>query len=463
MDILKTIIGALTGQGSKTALLTVRDLTRQQDALRAIRYYHDISYQKEHLYEEHKLLYKDTAKWKERPKACYNLTRAITDSLCTLYQDPVRRKFENEAYDKVWGEVKSFEKTMQTVDRYTFLAGTVAVRPVWTDDGKMSFALYASNHIEVTCDPEDPKKIISALLTWNTSEGGTYSHLWTIEEFVEAKDDSVVSRSNNPYGVIPLVFFNNDDNPWEFFDVPATDLILSNLTLNKLMTDLNYTVTFQTHGQLVLKGAPLDYVPALGPSTYLTISDQQGADAKYINPSADISQAIEAINLNLEMFFASRRIPESIVRAKESSAKSGISIIAEQASLADWRKRRIVTMRDSEAALIDLTLKTIAYHKTGAAFGGDPIGVVLDYQDLQIPMSAEQQSEWTWRFQNKLATPIDWLMAQNPDLTEKTALELYKKNVKFSMENDRVPMPLKTNDKGMPGVPPQDQGVKTNE
>ncbi len=409
------------------------DTERHEWATRAIEYYQSILRQEDHLKTAFAGLYDESSNWPTRPKACYNLTRAVVSSLATTYQDPVRRVWPSgqEQWGKAWGDVRGFDRVMQDVDAYEFLTQTVGVRPIVMSDGKVKFAIYTSNQVDYFPEPTDPTEAQQINLSWKEGTGryqSTIRHLWTAREFMRLVNDEPSSGPGLPngphdYGRIPIVWFRSEAPRWSFFGVPASDLIKANLTLNKLLTDLNWTVTWQTAGQAVIKGAAEDYVPKIGPGRYTKV-DKDGS-LEFANPNADIEKAIATINLNLHLFLASRRIPESAIMARQAG-ESGIALVAQASSLADWRKQRINAFRDSEAELIQLTLEVIALHKSGSKI------IVpapqLTYREFKSPMSTDEQATWDWKFQNGLATRVDYLMSEDPTLAKEDAQKKLEEN-----------------------------------
>lgn len=439
-DLFRSRVSSIIGVSLDSAIRRV-DTNRIADAAKAIAYYDGINAQIADLVLAYSSQYSSSQDWRNRVKSVYNLTSCISEAVSTLYQDTVRRTFSVPALSDMWSEVEGFDATMQAVDVYTLLTGTVAVRPIWTEEGTIEHAVYTSDQIEVIPYPEDPTKAQSVILTWKVGEN-TVQHIWTKDRFIEAVEDEVLVDDANPYGRIPLVFFTNRKVLGGVFDVPAADLVRANLVLNKMITDLNYTVQFQTHGQLVIQGAPQSFQPSSGPSTYLKIPADANSKAYYINPNADVDKSITAINLNIKMFLMSRRIPESAVVA-EKHGEAGVAIVAKQLALADYRKRRQNQFRSREVELVRLTLDVMKVHQTGGHIASNlrDVEVAVKYQDIKAPMDQQSVNEWSWRFQNRINTPIDYLMHENPEMTEEEAQKEYDENKAFFAQNTPNPAP----------------------
>ena len=127
------------------------------------------------------------------------------------------------------------------------------------------------------------------------------------------------------------------------------------------------------------------------------------------------------------------RIPESTIRITSSTAKSGVAIIAEQTSLAEWHDKRAVQFQPYEEELIRLSLLVYAKHN-GKTFPED-VGIRIDYPQPEKPLVRDEILDWQFRFANYLATPIDFLRAKNPELSEEEAIEIFEKNKAWFKEN----------------------------
>jgi len=380
--------------------------------------------------------------FEKRPKVWLNLTFAVTKAVCKLYSGKVKREVSID-----WGKelLKPLTRIMQNVDRFTFLTGTVAVRPIYQENGSIRYAIYTPNMIDVIPSENDPTLPEIVVLHWGVVRGAKVeriAHVWTAKEFIKLKNDKVVERQENPYGRIPLVFFRNSEPLWDFWEVevPGAQIIKANEILNKLWTELIWTTIFQSHGQLIVKGAPPDFRPTFGPDTYIVMPEN--GDASFIKPDADINKMLDVINALLDSALMSLRIPEGAVRLKATTTKSGVALVAEQQSLIEWQKERAEFFRPLEKELIELALHVYATHTRKSV--PQNLEIIVDYPEPKEPLDREELLEWQFKFNNRVATPIDYILAKNPDLTREEAEKIYAENVAWFEKNTGVsPVELK--------------------
>ena len=380
--------------------------------------------------------------WSKRPKVWLNLTYAVTKAVCRLYSNKVKREVNVD-----WGQevLKPLTRVMQSVDQFTFLTGTVAVRPVYRDDGSIKYAIYTPDMIDILPAENDPTEPEMVVLSWGQVRGTRVeriAHVWTKDEFIRLRNDKVVERQENPYGRIPLVFFRNSEPLWNFWEVevPGIQIVKANEILNKLWTELVWTTIFQSHGQLIVKGAPPDFRPVFGPDTYIAIPDS--GDVSFIKPDADINKMLDVINALIDSALMSLRIPEGAVRLKTTTTKSGIALVAEQQSLVEWQKLRAEQFRDLEKELVKLALHVYATHQRKSL--PQNLEVLVDYPEPKEPLDRDELLEWTFKFNYRVATPIDYILAKNPDLTRDEAEKVYAENVAWFEKNNAVsPVELK--------------------
>jgi hypothetical protein len=404
------------------------------EAQRAMKYYRSIADQKTDLTQKYANQFSKSETWDKIPKVCYNIVRPIVKSLSKLYTYPVVRRWEKpESQEaKLFSQyVKGYDRTMKTVDRFTLLTGTVAVRPIWDEELKrFSYGIYTRDMIDITADAVDPSLASQVRLKWN-DRGSTIEQIYDAENIVEQVNGTISENLPNPYNKIPLVFFTNEDQPWGVIEGPAQDLVEANLALNWMMTMLDDIGIVQTAGLLVAKGRDVtggDF--RVGHRAMVDLPALPEADAKYINSNSDIDKLIQVINLNLDLFLSSRNIPESAIRATQDQSKSGVALVYEQAAIVDYMNERKVQFQDKDAELAALTCQVLATHLGPASL--KPVPPMIKYKEFNMPMSADERDAWQFKIDKNVATPVDMLMTDEPGLDEQTAQDRIAKNKRMN-------------------------------
>lgn len=441
------------------------------EAQRVLRYYRSIAEQKKDLEKAFAGQFEHADTWNKIPKICYNLVRPIAKSLSKLYSYPVVRRWEkdNSKESKIFESVKNYDRTMKTIDVYTLLGGTTAVRPVWDPEiKKFSYAIYTRDMINITADAVDPSIINQLCLKWS-DRGSEIEHIWDSDKFIEKIGGVITKETEHRYKRIPVILFSNEDQPWSCVEGPAQDLTEANLVLNWLMTMLNDIGVIQAAGLLVTKGRDNTTKLKVGHRTYVDLPPLESADAKYINSNADIDKLISIINLNLDMFLSSRNIPESAIRATQDVAKSGVSLVYEQAAIIDYMNERKIQFRDKDAELVALSVQVLLMERdnNGSFIPELP---VVKYKDFEMPMSTEERNNWQFKIDNNMATPVDMLMSQEPGLDDKTATDRIAKNKRLNAslglmgaQADRLMLDKPEADKPATAEPEPDQAAALEE
>lgn len=411
---------------------------RVDDSRRAYNYYKSIRYQEADLRDRFDEYYDNKGRWRKQLKVKFNITKRITDTLSTLFDNPSTCKWDEPKFQKAWDEIQGYNRTMQKVDRYTFLTGLVAVRPIWNEDEKkIEFAIYKNHQILLTPNPVNPSRISEACFIWKHGPNTLFDY-WNAEEYISAIQEARESRPSireilpNPYGTIPASFFVNlEDEESPYGGEPAIDLVDANLALNKYWTNLHWIAELQAYSMLKLKNAPKDFVPKVGPGNYLQL-DKEG-DADYITPNPNLDQVLSVVNHNIDTLLASRNIPESTVRVKVA-ANSAAQVIAEQKPLADYRASRSEIFREPDQRLRALAVLVKLYHEKRSSYVLEETlpYPAINYKEPDRPLTDEDRSEWDWKISHNLATEIDIIRARDPEISEDDALKLYEKNQEFN-------------------------------
>lgn len=423
-------------------------------------YFESIARQQDHLQSEHEGLHTKPAPWEATPKVCQNITSAVVNTLCSLYGDIVQYKFDDATPDgkraaELFARIPGWASIMRDVDIYTFLAGLLAVRPIWRERAvvaeRIKFAMYQPDQITYVQDPEDMSEAQELAFTFTTGQGDsetTVGHYWSAEKFVETVDDIVIPDKKrpgnvNPYQTMPITLFRNRANRWGFYGEPAWDLVVANLAINGQTTMLNRLAIQQAFSTLMTIGAPEGFVPSVGLDTYINVTNPpggSGAGAQFLQPNANIQGVIDTINTCLSLFFGARRIPESAILAKQVG-DSGISLVAQSSSLAAYRKDRIATMRPQEEDLIRKTLKVMHFHETGEL--RDFPAPQITYTELKVAMAVDDRDEWDWKISHGVATELDLFKSLRPGMDDKKAEELFAANKAERRERMLAAMPAR--------------------
>jgi len=374
-----------------------------------------------------------------RPKSAYNMTRAVTDELGQLYHRPIKREFTKETDANTWEEISGqFNATMANIDRYTFLSGMVAARPVVMPDGTLRWTFYDRSQIEYVPDALDPTAAHWLVVSFVHGEN-TIKHWWSATHYVRTVDDIVsyteAEEKEYPggahrYGRIPLVIFRNSAAGRSFYEEPASDLVSANRTINHMTTCLNWTMNFQGSSILVQVGGDPSKVLAIGPNSRAGLPE--GASLAFISPDPAIDATIGAINHNLMMLCKSRRIPEDAFLLQRQG-ESGVAIVARQAALEDYRQGRAELFRPHEQDLIVLSLQVYAVHSGRSRIMPTIDQPSISYEKAQRPMSDAILAELMWKKQNNLISGADILMAEDPTLSREDALLRIEENKRENM------------------------------
>lgn len=254
-----------------------------------------------------------------------NLTKEIIDEVSILYQEsPVYRVVDEDGKplkddQKLWEEIMEHSRylmTMDKLDRWTRLLGTVLVKVSFVDEdtgrlvkenegGKVQLDLLHGGVYDLR-HGASPYYITELLIGFGTKFGGfahemgststpigagvagtvpdpssygvndarrksssglKYSDIkevkelgrvnriyWTPDEHVQVDDNNQGYQVKNPYGVVPAVPFFNQD-PAHYYFLPVNEpLIYANHAVNMRITDLNHIAKFQSFGVPVVKG-----------------------------------------------------------------------------------------------------------------------------------------------------------------------------------------------------------------
>ena len=238
----------------------------------------------------------------------------------------------------------------------------------------------------------------------------------------------ILNQVENILGFIPAVIFTQ--NLINQLQVnPKLNFLEMNVQLNNLLTNLNQLVFMQSFSTLVITNALQTSKPILyGINKVLMLSGQgtdvlgvnTQADAKFISPSARLSQVDLIISNRMQKYASSLGIGSSAY--KNETLNSGYQLKLSKQDVINKAIKKLPIYQNKLNQLIDYI--TIIYNYI------NPRNKIIDQVTIQInepsyDISMQQKEQLNkLRLQNKVTSPIRILMQQN-QITLQQATELY--------------------------------------
>lgn len=379
----------------------------------------------------------------------------------------------------------------QDADRLS-TAADIAAFQVWPDKDParpIRVSLWQADQLVVWIDRDNPLKAI-AVATLDMYDEQRRLTLWTPNEkvtFLTTKYDRSQTAGGTAYtfasreatycpGMLPFSFVTHEYPTTDFLcPGPGTNLRDLNDGVNFALTETFDSIRFNLRPVVVMKNVRAGYRP----NSPVTPGDiwhlPQAGDGSENNPPQDASylQADSSfvaagwddlehyLDLTLEM----HGVPPAAIRMIQDSARSGVSIIAEQAPLILWaesRQRPYQCYEDDLAALVlrighqHLRVQQEREYLTTASQLEDVSyepGLMLRWPDMypRIPGQETDQSD-QWRLDNRL-TSRTMLLMQRESLTREEAeakLEEIAEDLKNEAElfGDLAPESLQEQEQG---------------
>lgn len=389
-----------------------------------------------------------------------NITEMIINELASIYVEESRRKLENSTKqdDDIFAEIietSEIDSVLKTVNQYTKLSKTVAVRPVFRY-GKMQYDIYTPNIFDIIQDPLNPTKAEAIIYTTptndtdptipnffgNTRTSETYFDVmnstgqlyfyWDSKSHIvftyDIKKQQLITKvmeqeknqgNVNPYGEIPFVFFRDRMPVDEFFIEGGDDLINANLMLNVKLTELNYLTKMQSFSQPVAKGAPAGLSFNADPSTLITLpaddENRKGIDFKFVSPDAKIEAMHSDIENRLRRIAIRYKLPAESFSVSGNKS-SGFSIEMQNVQLSRAIKGDKPLYRSYEKQLFEMTKKVWNHHNPDRKFS-EEASLSIDFGEPEkMATSEEKDSHNAILYANGLISRARWAMIENPDL-----------------------------------------------
>lgn len=359
-----------------------------------------------------------------------NILRKIVNRLASVYLQDATRTIDGTEQDKnIYATIEdsaALPVRMKQANRLAKLTGNALLRPVWRN-GAMALDILTGDILDVHTG-DSPEALTAVIITHYPQNGRadaiTYS-LWTPLEFQRLDHNGrTIATEPNPYGVLPFVPVWSQ-SPTDSFWLPgAEDLALLQNAINERLTDLCYTLRFQSFGVGYIKGGKAKATgPGIttleaGPNAMLLLPDE--AAVGFASPDAPVEACLEAIDRLMKWAAVSNGLPASSMSLTPTE-ESGLSKLVSNSELEEYRRDDIAAFARTEAQLFNLCRTVWNAHNPTQQLS-EAATITIDFYDPKPTVTAsEQLKEWQGMMELGLLSPVDVLIEKNPDLTRDMA------------------------------------------
>ena len=383
--------------------------------------------------EQDQYTFEQIAKWSADPEKLtamqINIVRKVINQLACVYIQAAKRTIDGSQKDQELftgiSQGAMLDSVMKQAQKYTKLLKTVLLRPVWRNDS-IEIDILTPDILDVLTgdSPRDLKKVL--VTHWPESgrtEDVEYS-LWTPETFQRLDwRGSTLENIPNPYKVLPFVPCFDSLPIDSFWVAGGGDLITAQTAINEKLTDLLHTIRWQSFATGWLKSSnhsPGDS-PTVGPGSFVQLENGSDSGIGFESPEAPIAEVWETIQSIIQQVGIANGLSAHSLTAKVSD-ESGISKIVSNQELMEKRRDDIELWRRYEGQLFDLI--RIVNNTHNAKKLSDSCQFRVDFADLRDPdQEISDNSKWQQLIDAGQASPIDWAIARNPDLSRDQAKE----------------------------------------
>lgn len=417
------------------------------------------------------------------PKYHRDIVNKILNNLCTAYHSGVDRYLVdkegniNEEQTELLNEIyKAAGVNRAQKDWYkkAKFFNICEVKPVWRKSTqRIEFDIWTPNFFTVWSNPEN--YLYKDLIMFDTilvdAEGNEKDvrEVWTKDEHyylvmtgsisvgtgVNKQELPVYEREPidntnkdmvNPYGIIPsqeLRFKTGQD----YYGIGMLDLVEDNIWHDIRENNALFVEMFQGLGIVWAVNAGKQGTIAITPYTVIALqAPDNGAEPPAIHTestNAPLADLRENIQKNYENIASIHGLSGQSATTDNSNAP-GISKAFDMEELELQRLDDKSTLTEFEENLY-IKVRTIQ-NKEGKEKLDENLTFVCDFIDKSTPLNMNDLiAKWTFELDRGLKSPVDYLIAENPDLTEDQAKEQLKKNEQYKKEEE--PAGISTNGK----------------
>jgi hypothetical protein len=426
---------------SKAEALRKDNNTRMNNAVKNIDFYYNNQYEytKEEMQKRYPATFKDIYNY----IITVPLTKSLILQLAKIFQrDPeIKPDTDNQnikdAISIVFDQANLFGK-LKIIDRFTELCGKIGVIPIWNPiTKKVGLDILTPDRCIVITDDNFPDTPIKVMYRINTQSNNLLPArtdiwaIWTTETYTEATlktnyeiDKIIKEPIPNPYGKIPIAWFELDYPLNCFWNEEYNSIVPQNLRTNIQLTNLDLALDYQSFATLCTEGFPDNRELIIGLTRHINIprdpvSGEAGGKIYYINPNVDLRQIWEIINQNIDFTASLLGLSTSAVK-QSSTFSSGYQLKLSMQGVIDHNEDKRSIYIESLRQLTNLICQCENYY--GSQRLPEDIDFNIKFNDIAIAANPiEEEQIISMRLTNGTMDRAEAIMKHNPDMTREEA------------------------------------------
>jgi hypothetical protein len=262
---------------------------------------------------------------------------------------------------------------------------------------------------------------------WNT-KGETWTY------YVDYNGQTVDLEGINVYGVSPFTELRKGVPIFDYNTMGSSDLISANESININLNNLNMALHFQAFGIVwdntgLSKDAAVEIT--VGPNRQIHLPQATTLNSLDLNPK--LMEMIDTIKFQVQAIANTYNL--TVNWHQEATPVSGFSLIVQNMDYLEQRQKDVDEAKMQEKKIFKSIVAQQQYHSQRKELEKDePVipadaDLRVDFQELDLPVNRlEEITVKEYQLRNNIITPIDEILADNPDMSEEEAIEKYEKN-----------------------------------
>ena len=395
----------------------------------------------------------------EFQKDYLNITKKLIQEISVVYIEPPERWIvdksgnTNEDLTKyldsvLTGRLNSKDKK---IHRYGKLFNTALMEVFFNKVTKKIDFRIDSPHLFTVIPHEDDYQRIGTLLYDKYIGKELFTIVWTDTEHykLDQNGNKLAIGDNiemiNPYGIIPFAIYRTEEMQ-DFWGIGKHDIVNTNEIIDVFLTDLANGMIMSTWGTPLYvncdlskkadtKDATEQREVSIGPKHPIVIdnvqTDMVPPRIEYISHNDNTTVLIQYIDWRIKLLAANYGLDPNVF-LQEAKATSGFSKVMDRINQIEIRNDDIEPAREFEEERFEIIKRVNNYWVDEIEDGkkiDEKLKLKVDFAEINIPKTEDEI--WKSREEQEkryMATPVDWLKEDNPDLTDEEAKQILQDN-----------------------------------
>lgn len=288
---------------------------------------------------------------------------------------------------------------------------------------------------------DQPTNTNTTYTTYNTGVKITNNTISKVQIDIYGKITKQYEVQPNPYGYIPVIFFNENVKYNTFWSQKVNPIIQMHEYYCLSKTFETLAIAYQSYATMITIGMPQNQQIPFGPQFWINIPKgntgiNQNVDAKFITPDANFQALYAYSNQLLEQAAIYAGLSADAYK-RNASYNSGYQLAISKNQLFDYNRLQMPMFNMQLTKLVNTVIDTWNIYDPNSSINNNNISIYIPQLSV-LQSNEELNKQYDWELQHNIINIIDIMKVKYPQMQQNELQQLLLKNKELNNNTDTI-------------------------